>query len=141
MEAQGFLTVMEMRPVLLDRTGGRQKEDAKLLDIFAKLKKGEPFPYNGRYSVDEKRWLRRDGRLCVPVLEDILEEVLAESHRSGMTIHFWGDKMYRDIKRIFYWPDMKRKVAEYVAECLICQRFKEEQGKPEGLLLPLEIPT
>jgi len=49
--------------------------------------------------------------------------------------------MYRDIKRIFYGPGMKKKVAEYVAECLTCQRVKAEQGKSGGLLLPLEIPT
>jgi len=99
------------------------------------------FPHNGRYSVDEKGWLRSDGRLCVRVLEVILEEVLAESHHSRMTIHPRGRKMYRDMKRIFYWPSMKKKIAEYVAECLTCQKVKAEQGKPGGLLLPLEIPT
>jgi len=30
---------------------------------------------------------------------------------------------------------------EYVAGCLTCQRVKAEQGKPRGLLLPMEIPT
>jgi len=49
--------------------------------------------------------------------------------------------MYRDMKRIFYRLGMKKRVAEYVAECLTCQRVKAEQGKPGGLLLPLEIPT
>jgi len=87
MEAQWFLTVMEVRPALLDRIGGRQKKDAKLLDIFEKLERGKPFSHDGRHSVGKKGWLRRDGRLCVPVLDDILEEVLAESHRSRMTIH------------------------------------------------------
>ena len=64
-------------------------------------------------------------------MDDILEEVLAESHRSRMTIHPGGDKMYRDMKRIFYWPGMKRKVAEYVPGCLTCQRVKVEQGNRE----------
>jgi len=141
MEAQGFLAVMEVRPILLGRIEERQKEDAKILDILDKLERGEPFPHDGRYSVDKKGCLRRDGRLCVPVLNDILEEVLAESHLSRMTIHSGGDKMYRDMKRIFYGPGMKKKVAEYVAACLTCQRVKAEQGKPGGLLLPLEIPT
>jgi len=112
-EVQGFFAVMEVRPALLDRIGEMQKEDAKLLDILEKLEKGGPFPHDGRYSVDKKGWLRRDGRLCIPVLVDILEEVLAESHRFRMTIHLGGDKMYMDMKRIFYWPGMKRKVAEY----------------------------
>jgi len=133
--------VMEVRTALLDRTGERQKEDVKLLDILEKLEKGKPFSHDGTYSVDTKGWLRRDERLCAPVLDDILEEVLAENHRSRMTIHPQGDKMYRDMKRIFYWPGMKRKVTEYVVGCLTCQRVKAEQGNPGGLLLPLEIPT
>jgi len=70
-----------------------------------------------------------------------LKEVLAESHHFRMTNHSRGDKMHKDIKRIFYWPGMKRKVAKYVVECLTCQRIKVEQGKLRGLLLPLEIPT
>ena len=48
--------------------------------------------------------------------------------------------MYRDTKRVYHWPGMKRHVAEYVARCLTCQRVKAEQKKPSGLLLPLDIP-
>jgi len=137
MEAQGFLAVMEVRSALLDRIGERQKEDAELLDILEKLERREPFPHDGRYSVDKKSCLIRDGRLCVPVLDDILEEVLAESHRFRMTIHLGGDKMYRDMKRIFYWPGMKRKVAEYVPGCLTCQRVKAEQGKTGRIIITI----
>ena len=36
---------------------------------------------------------------------------------------------------------MKKDVAEFVAKCLTCQKVKAEQGKPGGLLLPLEIST
>lgn len=41
--------------------------------------------------------------------------MLEESHRSKMTIHPGGDKMYRDVKRTFYWKGMKKAVAQYVA--------------------------
>lgn len=43
-----------------------------------------------------------------------------------MTIHSDGDKMYRDMKRIFYWGGMKKDVEEFVAKYLICQRVKAE---------------
>jgi len=45
---------MEVRPALMERIRQRQKEDAKLLDIFYKVERSEPFPCNSRYSVDER---------------------------------------------------------------------------------------
>jgi len=121
--------------VLMDTIGQRPKEDEMLLDIFGRLVRHKPFPHDDRYSVDGRGWLKTYGRLYVPILEDILEEVLLESHCSRMTIHPRGDKMYRNMKRVFYWSGMKRKVTEYVSKCLPCQRVKAEQEKPGGLLL------
>ena len=57
-----------------------------------------------------------------------------------MIIHLGGDKMYWDMKRMFYWGGMKKDVAEFVAKCLVCQRVKVEQQKPDGLLQPLDVP-
>ena len=48
--------------------------------------------------------------------------------------------MYKDIKRVFFWNDMKKDVAEFVSKCLICQQVKAEQKKTDGLLHPLEVP-
>ena len=57
-----------------------------------------------------------------------------------MTIHPGGDKMYRDMKRIFFWDEMTKDVAEYVSRCMVCQQVKAESKKPGGLLHPLEVP-
>ena len=65
--------------------------------------------------------------------------VLEEAHHSKMTIHPGGDKMYKDVKRVFYWRDMKKDVADFVSKCMTCQQVKAEQKKPEGLLHPLEV--
>ena len=35
---------------------------------------------------------------------------------------------------------MKREIAQYVAECLVCQQVKIEHKKPVGLLQLLPIP-
>jgi hypothetical protein len=48
--------------------------------------------------------------------------------------------MYHDLKAIYWWYGMKRDVAEYVALCDTCQRFKAEQQRPAGLLQPLQVP-
>ena len=78
----------------------------------------------------------RDGRLCVPQDEGLRKAILDDAHRSKMTIHPGRDKMYQDMKQVFFWADMKKDMAEYVARCLV----KAEQKKPSGLLHPLEVP-
>ena len=73
-----------------------------------------------RYTLDGKGWLRRDGRLCVPRDENLKKAILDDAHRSKMTIHPGGDKMYQDMKRVFFWAGMKKDAAKYVARCLVC---------------------
>ena len=69
-----------------------------------------------------------------------MKKVLEEAHHSKLTIHPGGDKMYKDVKRVFFWNGMKRDVAEFVSKCLVCQQVKAEQKKPGGLLYALEVP-
>jgi hypothetical protein len=48
--------------------------------------------------------------------------------------------MYHDLKSRYWWYEMKRAIAEYVALCDNCQRVKVEHHRPAGLLQPLKIP-
>ena len=48
--------------------------------------------------------------------------------------------MYRDLKQHYWWPNMKKNMAEFVAQCLTCQQIKAEHQRPAGLLEPLPIP-
>ena len=48
--------------------------------------------------------------------------------------------MYRDLREVYWWPGMKRGIAQYVAHCDTCQRIKAEHQRPAGLMQPLEIP-
>ena len=48
--------------------------------------------------------------------------------------------MYQDLKRLFWWPGMKRDVVKYVEKCLTCQRIKAEHQCPAGELQPIEVP-
>ncbi|KAK6162974.1 hypothetical protein DH2020_002815 [Rehmannia glutinosa] len=44
--------------------------------------------------------------------------------------------MYKDLKRSYWWVNMKNQVVEFVARCLTCQRVKSEHQRPYGLLQP-----
>ncbi|GJY66698.1 putative reverse transcriptase domain-containing protein [Tanacetum coccineum] len=62
------------------------------------------------------------------------------SHKSKYSIHPGSDKMYQDLKKLYWWPNMKIIIAEYVGKCLTCSRVKAECQKPSGLLVQPEIP-
>jgi hypothetical protein len=79
-------------------------------------------------------------RLCVPNVQSIRELILKEAHESAYSIHLGSEKMYRDLKKKFWWYGMKREITEHVAICDSCQRIKAEHHKPAGLLQSLRIP-
>ncbi|GJR71970.1 putative reverse transcriptase domain-containing protein [Tanacetum coccineum] len=56
------------------------------------------------------------------------------------SIHPGSDKMYQDLKKLYWWPNMKAEIATYVSKCLTCAKVKIEYQKPSGLLVQPEIP-
>ncbi|KAK2457774.1 hypothetical protein QL285_005010 [Trifolium repens] len=66
--------------------------------------------------------------------------ILGEAHKSKLSIHPGATKMYQDLRHDFWWPGMKKDVAEFVASCLTCQKAKIEHQRPAGMLQSLDIP-
>ncbi|KAI3775001.1 hypothetical protein L1987_49569 [Smallanthus sonchifolius] len=79
-------------------------------------------------------------RIWVPVFENLRELVMDEAHQSRYSIHPGSDKMYHDLKVLYWLPKMKADIATYVSKCLTCAKVKIEYQKPSGLLQQLEIP-
>nr|GEW22446.1 reverse transcriptase domain-containing protein [Tanacetum cinerariifolium] len=63
-----------------------------------------------------------------------------ESHKSKYSIHPGSDKMYQDIKKLYWWPNMKADIATYASKCLTCAKVKAEHQRPSGLLVQPKIP-
>ncbi|XP_074288558.1 uncharacterized protein LOC141613713 [Silene latifolia] len=93
------------------------------------------------FDVGSDDGLRFHGRWCVPSCEVLKCKILKEAHSTPYSVHPGGDKMYKDLKLKFWWPGMKKEIAEFVSRCLVCQKVKFEHQRPDGLLQPLEIPT
>ncbi|GJS59656.1 putative reverse transcriptase domain-containing protein [Tanacetum coccineum] len=51
-----------------------------------------------------------------------------------------ADKMYYDLRGLYWWLRMKKDIAIYVSKCLTCSKVKAEPQKPSGLLQQPEIP-
>ena len=84
--------------------------------------------------------MRCRDRVCVPDISELKKSILEEGHRSGLSIHPDATKMYQDLRKVFWWPCMKKDIAEFVYSCLTCQKSKIEHQKPSGLMQPLSIP-
>nr|GEU41467.1 putative reverse transcriptase domain-containing protein [Tanacetum cinerariifolium] len=53
------------------------------------------------------------GRLWLPLFRGIKDMVMHESHKSKYSIHPGSDKMYQDLKKFYWWPNMKAGIATF----------------------------
>ncbi|GKC46590.1 putative reverse transcriptase domain-containing protein [Tanacetum coccineum] len=87
-----------------------------------------------------KEKLCLNGRSWLPCYGDLRMVIMHESHKSKYSIHLGSDKMYQDIKKLYWWPNMKADIATYVSKCLMCARVKTEHQRPSGSLVQPKIP-
>ena len=78
--------------------------------------------------------------MYIPNITEIKLTVMDELHKIPYLGYLGYQKMITMIRKDFFWPNMKKEVAEYLARCLECPRVKEEHQHPIGLLQPLPIP-
>nr|GFA91233.1 putative reverse transcriptase domain-containing protein [Tanacetum cinerariifolium] len=89
----------------------------------------------------ERLELRADGTLCLhgrswlPCYGDLRSVIMHESYKSKYSIHPGFEKMYQDMKKLYWWPNMKADIATYVSKCLTCAKVKAEHQRPSGLLV------
>ncbi|GJZ36472.1 putative reverse transcriptase domain-containing protein [Tanacetum coccineum] len=94
----------------------------------------------------EKLEPRANGTLCLngrswlPCYGDLRSVVMHESHKSKYSIHPGSEKMYQDMKNLYWWPNMKADIATYVSKCLTYAKVKAEHQRPSGMLVQPAIP-
>nr|GEW89531.1 putative reverse transcriptase domain-containing protein [Tanacetum cinerariifolium] len=79
--------------------------------------KGEPF----EVRADGPKCLR--GRVWLPLFRGLRDLIMLESHKSKYSIHLGSDKMYYDLKKLYWWPNMKADIATYVLN----EKFKTKK--------------
>ncbi|GJS15383.1 putative reverse transcriptase domain-containing protein [Tanacetum coccineum] len=131
------------KQILEAQTEARKPENLKSEDVGGMLIEASKDPGKLR---KEKLEPRADGTLCLnnrswlPVYGDLRALIMHESHKSKYSVHPGSDKMYQDMKKLYWWPNMKADIATYVSKCLTCLRVKAEHQKPSRLLVQPEIP-
>ncbi|GJX13362.1 putative reverse transcriptase domain-containing protein [Tanacetum coccineum] len=64
---------------------------------------------------------------------------MKEAHKTRYSVQLGADKMYHDLRDMYWWQGMKRDITTYVRKCLTCLKVKAEHQRPSGLLQQTEI--
>ena len=104
---QHSLSALAIQLSFFEEILNSQDKDPKLVKIKdqARERKAEGF------FVHEDGSLRFKGRWCLPTGEPTLKKrILDEAYTSKFSVHPWGDKMYQDLKLMFWWSGMKKDI-------------------------------
>ncbi|GJS01129.1 putative reverse transcriptase domain-containing protein [Tanacetum coccineum] len=112
--------------ILNAQVEARKEENFGTEDLCAMIKKLEQHT-NGTLCLNRRSW--------IPCQGNLRELIMHELHRSKYSIHPGSDKMYQDLKKLYWWPNMKVEIATYVSKCLTYAKVKAECQKPSGLLV------
>nr|GEY35467.1 putative reverse transcriptase domain-containing protein [Tanacetum cinerariifolium] len=113
----------------------------QILNAQSEARKEENFINEDLQGMINKLEPRADETLClnnrswISCFGDLRALIMHESHNSKYSIHPGSDKMYQDLKKLYWWPNMKAEIATYVSNCLTCAKVKIEYQKPSGLLV------
>ncbi|GJY91796.1 putative nucleotidyltransferase, ribonuclease H [Tanacetum coccineum] len=125
------------------QTEARKPENIKNEDVGGMLVENAKNPEAIRTEKLEPREYRTlclNGRSWLPYYGDLRTVIMHESHKSKYSIHPGSDKMYQDMKKLYWWPNMKAEIATYVSRCLTCAKVKAEHQRPSGLLVQPKVP-
>ncbi|GJV94762.1 putative reverse transcriptase domain-containing protein [Tanacetum coccineum] len=107
-------------------------ENLKNEDIGGMIRKDIP---------KEKLEPRADGTLCLndrswlPCYGELRSVIMHKSYKSKYSIYPGSEKMYQDMKKLYWWPNMKGNIATYVSKCLTYAKVKVEHQRPSRLLV------
>nr|GFA65070.1 hypothetical protein [Tanacetum cinerariifolium] len=96
--------------ILEAQTEAMKEENVKAENLGRLLKPIFEIRANGIRYFEKRLWL--------PLFRGIRDMVMHELHKSKYSIHPGSDKMYQDLKKLYWWPNMKANIATFVSKCL-----------------------
>ncbi|GJW47302.1 putative reverse transcriptase domain-containing protein [Tanacetum coccineum] len=118
---------------------------SQILNAQAEEMKEENVLKENLHCINKEFETRSDGTLCIekqswlPCFGGLRDLIMNESHKSKYSIYPGSDKMYHDLRKLYWWPNMKAEIATYVSKCLTCAKVKAKYQKPSGLLVQPEM--
>ena len=131
-----LLAMLQVRPSIRDQIKEAQMEDSYLKTMTGKVEMGR----NKQFTIREDGTIVIKDYVCVPNVGDLRKHIIDKAHNAPYTMHPESTKMYRNIKPSYWWPMMRKDVAEFMAKYLTYQQVKVEHQAPAGKLQSLIIP-
>ncbi|GJW55891.1 putative reverse transcriptase domain-containing protein [Tanacetum coccineum] len=127
---------MTIQSSIKDKILAAQNKASEVVDAPAEMLRG----------LDKQMKCRSDGawyyldRIWVPLTGDVRTLIMDKAYKSKYSIQPGADKMYYDLRDMYWWPGMKKDIALYVSKCLTCSKIKAEHQRPSGILQQPDIP-
>ncbi|TYK16320.1 retrotransposon protein, putative, Ty3-gypsy subclass [Cucumis melo var. makuwa] len=109
-ELTSQLAQLSVQPTLRQKIIVDQLNDPYLVEKrhLAKAEQDEKF------SIPPNDGLMLKRCLCIPANSAVKAKLLTEAHSSPFFMHPSSTKLYQDLKRVYWWRNMKREVADFV---------------------------
>ncbi|GKF17482.1 putative reverse transcriptase domain-containing protein [Tanacetum coccineum] len=142
---------MTIQSSIKDRILAAQNKASEVVDAPTEMLRGLDKQMkcrsDGAWYYLDRIWVqcRSDGawyyldRIWVPLTGDVRTLIMDEAHKSKYSIHPRANKMYYDLRDMYWWPRIKKYIALYVSKCLTCSKIKAEHQRPSGILQQPEI--
>jgi hypothetical protein len=109
---------------LKDRIVAKTNSDHNYLKIKETLQQGNFQLKFNYYELKEDIILMYKGKVYVLNSGELKNVVLKEMHNVPYAGHPRYQKTIAVVRRQYFWPGMKKEVANYIAKCLECQNVK-----------------
>nr|GEZ14942.1 putative reverse transcriptase domain-containing protein [Tanacetum cinerariifolium] len=96
--------------ILEAQTKALKPENLSAEDVRGMLRKDLP---KEKLEPHADRTLCLNNRSWVSCFGDLRTLIMYESHKSKYSIHLGSNKMYQDLKQLYWWPNMKANIANY----------------------------
>ncbi|GJV19877.1 putative reverse transcriptase domain-containing protein [Tanacetum coccineum] len=118
-------TPIEIYQFLDTQVEAIKEENYGTKDLCGMIKKLEPHADGTLYL---------NGRSWIPCRGDLRELIMNESHKSKYSIHPGSDKMYQDLKKLYWWLNIKAEIATYKLMRQYLKEVVSRHGVPVSII-------